>query len=216
RSSLTFLSFLSSDGDRDHRWGQRDGLTQTAAQAKMFKKFVPAEHIHSHSQVRSSQQRAIRSKILEQYPDVEPYMEQLLPKKAPMIVAKCLDHVQVVLHEGEPLFFNHRDGPFMPTLKVLHKVPHIMKTVRADKGAIPFVMSGANVMCPGLTSKGGDIPEELDAGTPVAIMAEGKELAMAIGVLTMSTKDIREKNKGIGIEMMHYIGDDLWTCPRIE
>ncbi|GLE07100.1 hypothetical protein PINS_up016969 [Pythium insidiosum] len=125
--------------------------------------------------VKSSQQRQIRAKILEQYPDVEPYMELLLPKKAPMVVAKCLDHVQIVLHEGEPLFFCQRDGPFMPTLRVLHKVPHIMKWVRADKGAIPFVLSGANVMCPGLTSKGGEIPEDLPAGTPVAIMAEGKQ-----------------------------------------
>jgi PUA domain protein len=88
------------------------------------------------------------------------------------------------------MFFNQRDGPFMPTLKLLHRgmhhaslarvgfrasvlttapaaVPHIMKQVRADKGAIPFVLSGANVMCPGLTSKGGDMPEELAAGTPV-------------------------------------------------
>lgn len=65
-----------------------------------------------------------------------------------------------------------------------------MKQVRADKGAIPFVLSGANVMCPGLTSAGGEMLEELDAGTPVAIMAEGKEHAMAIGVLTLSTEEM--------------------------
>lgn len=134
-------------------------------------------------------------------------------------LAHSQNHVQIVLHEsGEPLFYNQRDGPFMPTLKLLHKstsahahtlflyssthphsvvstascalVPHIMKHVRADKGAIPFVLSGANVMCPGLTSAGGDMPEDLPAGTPVAIMAEGKEHAMAIGILTLSTDDM--------------------------
>ncbi|RLN92458.1 hypothetical protein BBJ28_00002897 [Nothophytophthora sp. Chile5] len=77
------------------------------------------------------------------------------------------NHIQLVLHDGEPVFFNQRDGPFMPTLKLLHKVPHVMKHVRADKGAIPFVLSGANVMCPGLTSAGGDMPESLAVGTPV-------------------------------------------------
>ncbi|TMW55520.1 hypothetical protein Poli38472_010402 [Pythium oligandrum] len=182
----------------------------------MFKKFTVEEHVSGHSKVKSSQQRTIRAKIQEQYPELEPYMEMLLPKKAPMVVAKCHNHLQLVIHDGEPLFFNQRDGPFMPTLRVLHKVPHIMKYVRADKGAIPFVLSGANVMCPGLTSKGGEIPEELPAGTPVAIMAEGKELAMAIGVLTLSTEEIRTQNKGIGIELMHYLGDDLWTCQKIE
>lgn len=75
-------------------------------------------------------------------------------------------------------------------LAIKRAVPHIMKQVRADKGAIPFVLSGANVMCPGLTSAGGEMSEELDAGTPVAIMAEGKEHAMAIGVLTLSTEEM--------------------------
>ncbi|GAB9473201.1 Fumarylacetoacetate hydrolase domain-containing protein 2 [Globisporangium polare] len=182
----------------------------------MFKKFTVEENVSTSSKVKSSQQRTIRSKILEQYPDIEPYLEALLPKKAPMVVAKCQNHVQIVLHEGEPVFYNQRDGPFMPTLKLLHKIPHIMKQVRADKGAIPFVLSGANVMCPGLTSAGGEMSEELEAGTPVAIMAEGKEHAMAIGVLTLSTEEIRKQNKGIGIEMVHFLGDDLWTCARID
>ncbi|CEG50479.1 hypothetical protein PPTG_00042 [Plasmopara halstedii] len=182
----------------------------------MFKRFSVSEHVSTSSKVKSSQQRSIRSKILEQYPDLVPYAELLMPKKSPMVVAKCHNHIQIVLLEGEPIFFNQRDGPFMPTLRLLHKVPHVMKQVRADKGAILFVLSGANVMCPGLTSAGGDLPEPLDAGTPVAIMAEGKELAMAIGILTMSTDDIRNKNKGIAIEMVHFLGDELWTCQHID
>ncbi|TYZ68300.1 hypothetical protein PybrP1_012851 [[Pythium] brassicae (nom. inval.)] len=183
----------------------------------MFKKFSVEENVSTSSKVKSSQQRTIRAKVLEQYPAIEPYLEELLPKKAPMVVAKCQNYVQIVLSEsGEPLFYNQRDGPFMPTLKLLHKIPHVMKQVRADKGAIPFVLSGANVMCPGLTSAGGELPEDLDAGTPVAIMAEGKEHAMAIGVLTLSTGDIRKVNKGVGIEMVHFLGDDLWTLARID
>ncbi|TDH67691.1 hypothetical protein CCR75_006886 [Bremia lactucae] len=182
----------------------------------MFKRFTVEEHVSTSSKVKSSQQRSIRAKIVEQYPELEPYAEMLMPKKAPMVVAKCQNHIQIVLHEGEPVFFNQRDGPFMPTLRLLHKVPHVMKQVRADKGAIPFVLSGANVMCPGLTSAGGEMPESLEAGTPVAIMAEDKEHAMAIGILTLSTDDIRNVNKGVAIEMVHFLGDDLWTCEHID
>nr|CCA18681.1 conserved hypothetical protein [Albugo laibachii Nc14] len=183
----------------------------------MFKRFSVDENIASHSQIKSSQQRAIRSSILEQYPEIEPYMEQLLPKKAPIILAKCQNHLQLVLHDGVPLFFNYRDGPFMPTLKVLHQLPNVMQMVRADKGAIPFVLSGANVMCPGLTSQGATLPEcDVPAGTPVAIMAEGKEMAMAIGILTLSTREIKDRNKGVGIDLMHFVGDELWTCNPIR
>jgi PUA domain protein len=39
----------------------------------------------------------------------------------------------------------------------------------------------------------------VDAETPVAIYAEGKEHAMAIGYTKMSTADMRNINKGIGV-----------------
>lgn len=43
----------------------------------------------------------------------------------------------------------------------------MMPTMRVDKGAISFVMNGANIMCQGFTSKGGRIETPLDAGAPV-------------------------------------------------
>lgn len=54
----------------------------------MFKKFSTEENVSTSSKVKSSQQRMIRAKVLEQYPAIEPYLEELLPKKAPMVVAK--------------------------------------------------------------------------------------------------------------------------------
>lgn len=45
-------------------------------------------------------------------------------------------------------------------------------------------------MCPGLTSKGARMDVDLPAETMVAIMAEGKENALAIGWLKMSTEDM--------------------------
>lgn len=63
-------------------------------------------------------------------------------------------------------------GPFYPTLKLLHKYPTMMNKIQVDKGAIRFILGGANIMCPGITSKGGFIFEPLDSEQPVAIYAE--------------------------------------------
>ena len=60
-----------------------------------------------------------------------------------------------------------RDGPYIPTLRLLHQYPNIMKKLQVDRGAIKFVLAGANIMCPGLTSPGGALDEEVDAETPV-------------------------------------------------
>ena len=51
---------------------------------------------------------------------------------------------------------------------------------------------------------------ELEKGEPVVICAEGKEEACAIGLLSMSTKEVKEKGKGPVVEEGHYLGDGLW------
>lgn len=87
-----------------------------------------------------------------------------------------------------------------------------MPAVTVDRGAIKFILGGANIMCPGLTSKGAKLPDApgLPEGTIVAVYAEGKEHALAIGKLTMSTEDIKKVNKGIGVDLVAYLGDGLW------
>lgn len=52
------------------------------------------------------------------------------------------------------------------TLAVL-QYPDMMPKLRADVGAIKFVLSGANIMCPGLTSPGATIHDEVKEDTPV-------------------------------------------------
>lgn len=66
----------------------------------------------------------------------------------------------------------------------------MLPKLQVDRGAIKFVLSGANIMCPGLTSKGARMDTDLPVGSVVAIMAEGKENALAIGYLKMSTQDM--------------------------
>lgn len=90
-----------------------------------------------------------------------------------------------------------------------------------DRGAIKFLLSGANIMAPGLTSAGGHLPDAaqgetpLSSGTPVAIRSQGKEHEVAIGVLLMDTDAIRAQGKGIAVDNVHFLGDDLWAvCSR--
>ena len=70
-------------------------------------------------------------------------------------------------------------------------------------------------MAPGLTSPGGEM-DDVPADSVIAIMAEGKEHALAIGVTTMSTEQIRTDNKGIAVENTHYLKDGLWSLRSVE
>lgn len=125
------------------------------------------------------------------------------------------EHVQILILDHTPLFFSTRDGGWFPTLRILHQYPDMMPKLRTDKGAIKFVLSGANIMCPGLTSPGATIHDEVDEGSAVAIFAEDKEHPMAIGYTTMSTEEMKNVNKGIGVENLHYLNDGLWKTVKL-
>ena len=63
---------------------------------------------------------------------------------------------------------------------------------------------------PGLTSRGGYLEPSLAPDRAVAIFAQGKTLPCAVGFLKMSTDEIKQVNKGIGVDNVHYLGDELW------
>ncbi|GMI58268.1 hypothetical protein TeGR_g1349 [Tetraparma gracilis] len=181
----------------------------------MFKKFTPADCSKS-TPVKSSQQRFIKSKISEQHPAIAPYVDDLFPKKPPLMQFKAGQHLTLYCRGLTPLFFEHRDGPVLPALRLVHEYPGMWTTYTVDRGAIPFILGGADIMCPGLTNPGGAMPADLEEGAGVVINAEGKEHAIAVGVMKMSTEDIREKNKGHGVEVCHFIGDGLFASKEIE
>ena len=65
-------------------------------------------------------------------------------------------------------------------------------------------------MAPGLLSEGGEMKKDLNVGTVMAIMCEGKQHAIGIGILTMSSEEIFETKKGQAIEVICSLGDSLW------
>ncbi|QLQ81613.1 hypothetical protein HG537_0F03740 [Torulaspora globosa] len=177
----------------------------------MFRKFTK-DDIHSRSKVKSSIQRTLKAKLVSQYPKLEDVIDELIPKKSQIELIKCEDKIQLYAVDGEVLFFQKFDE-LIPTLRLVHKFPEAYPTVQVDRGAIKFVLSGANIMCPGLTSPGASLPPApgYEEDTIVVVKAENKDSALAIGKLLMSTEDIKSVNKGHGVEMIHHLGDPLWT-----
>ncbi|KAJ8298414.1 hypothetical protein KUTeg_024945 [Tegillarca granosa] len=136
---------------------------------------------------KSSVQKGIRASILENYPYIENYLDQIIPKKGDLKIVKCHEHIEILANaSGEPILLFYL-----------------------------FVLSGANIMCPGLTSPGAKMTK-VDADKVVCIMAEGKQNALAIGYTKMSTEEILSKNKGIGVDNIHYLNDGLWNMKSVK
>jgi malignant T-cell-amplified sequence len=214
-------------------------LEQTLAPEPLLLTTYPSPSLQPgpKSKLKSSIQRSLRQSLLTTYPLLTPHIEEVLPKKASLEQAKLPERASVYFLDGQPLFFQYDNGaPLLPHLKLVHRFPGAFPTITIDRGAIRFVLSGATLMAPGLTSKGGRLPvpkerpgepiaegspnegpdeeghwsRELKKGEPVVVLAEGKEEACLVGILNMGTDEIKAKEKGPAIEDGHYLGDGLW------
>ncbi|CAH7685183.1 hypothetical protein BY996DRAFT_4557094, partial [Phakopsora pachyrhizi] len=80
---------------------------------------------------------------------------------------------------------------------------------------IKFVLFGSKIICPSLNPPYASLPDQLAANTPVLVLAEGKQHACAIGFTQMSSNNIYKINKGICVDNIHYLGDNLWEIESI-
>lgn len=178
----------------------------------MFKKFED-DDISGVVQLKSSVQKNIRNKLVEQFPNLSKYVDVILPKKEQIKLVKCSDHIEIIVNpSGSHLFYRQREGPYFPSLRLVHQYPDIATHLQVDRGAIKFVLSGANIMCPGLTSPGGRVPDDVASEQAVIIMAEDKQHALAIGLTKLSGQEIKTVNKGVAVETVHYLNDGLWRA----
>ena len=171
------------------------------------------------------------------YPLLTPHIDEILPKKASLASMKLTDRNTLYVLDSTPLFYQQDiSSTIIPHLRLVHRFPDAFPSIRIDRGAIRFVLSGATLMAPGLTSPGGRLPadgvperleegkemeqkleedgrwsRELEKGEPVVVMAEGKVEACAVGTLVAGTKEVKAKGKGPVIEDAHFLGDGLWN-----
>lgn len=124
------------------------------------------------------------------------------------------DRILLLSVNDDVLFFNSFDGPWWPTLRLLHRYPTALPQQQVDKGAIKHLLSGADVMAPGLTSPGARL-QPLPKGARVAVMCEGMEHAIGVGTMLMSSDEIAATGHGVAIEMHHILNDGLWAFPKL-
>ncbi|KAJ5079253.1 mct-1 protein [Anaeramoeba ignava] len=177
----------------------------------MFRKDL-SEEISGQNLAKTSVKKKMKQQLLNQYPSLETFIQDLFQKKNSIVVIKCSNKIQLFAFNNTVLFFSIRDGPFFPTLKLLHSYPDILPPIQVDEGAIRHIIGGADVMIPGLISKGGKLPEEnIPKGSMIAIMAEDKKHALGIGVLEVETSQIPVVKKGVAAQTIHHLTDGLWN-----
>ncbi len=115
------------------------------------------------------------------------------------------DEVTLILLEGKPVLFEY-EGKWLPSLHVLQE-KQLLKKITVDMGAIKFVSSGADIMRPGITK----IDDGLKAGDAAVVVDETHGKALAVGIVLLSSEELRAADKGKVVKNIHYVGDIIWN-----
>jgi PUA domain protein len=79
-----------------------------------------------------------------------------------------------------------------------------------DKGAIKFMLNGADVMRPGIRK----FDDWGPVGRMVVVKEETKGRAIAVGPSTVTSAEAQGMSKGGCIRNLHHVGDRYWNLHK--
>ena len=109
-----------------------------------------------------------------------------------------------IIYNGENKFLININGSFYPHLKSIDENKY--KSVYVDKGAIPFVIKGADLMRPGIQK----IDDNIQKEEVIQIKDENHNKTIAIGISMFSSEEMQNQEKGKSVKVIHYVGDKYY------
>ncbi len=102
------------------------------------------------------------------------------------------------------------EGRVMPTVRGLLAFPATSRFVTVDKGAIDFLLRGADVMAAGIV--GAD--PAIAVGDAVWVREEAHLRPLAVGVALMTGLEMAAAERGRAVRSVHHLRDKLWDLTQ--
>ena len=106
-----------------------------------------------------------------------------------------------MLYKNEAKFLIIKDNEFLPHLKSINEKEY--KSIYVDKGAIPFVIKGADIMRPGIRK----IDENIEKSEIILVKDDMHNKTLAIGFAEYNSEEMQKQEKGKSVIIYHYVGD---------
>ena len=106
-----------------------------------------------------------------------------------------------MLYKNGVKFLIIKENKFLPHLKSINEKEY--KSIYVDKGAIHFVIKGADIMRPGIRK----IEENIIKSEIILVKDETHNKTLAIGFAEYNSEDMQKQEKGKSVIIYHYVGD---------
>lgn len=115
------------------------------------------------------------------------------------------NHNCVISKNGEP-YLIFIENQYLPHLRSIDESPNSIPSVYIDKGAIPFLLKGADMMLPGIQK----IEGAFDKNDIVIIRDENHAKPLGIGFALMNRDEMKTKSSGKAVSPYHYVNDNFY------
>jgi PUA domain protein len=107
---------------------------------------------------------------------------------------------------NDQIMFFYLDGKIVPSLKLLLDGKGFLKRVSIDMGAVKFIVSGADVMRPGIV----EIDDSISKDEIIVIVDVNNKKPLALGKALLNGAEMKSISSGKAIKNLHYVGDEIW------
>ena len=137
--------------------------------------------------------------------DIKQFLEEH-PKASAFLTKKSnvAQEDNLLVIDGINAYFLHADV-WVPTLHLLVKYPDTLPKLTVDKGAIKFVVNGADIMRPGITAC-----EACSKDDYVVIVDENFSKPIAVGQVMLASDELLATTNGKVVKNVHRVGDAIW------
>jgi len=117
---------------------------------------------------------------------------------------EIIEHKNILWKNKEP-FLIIKEKKYFPHLKNINE--NNFKAVFVDRGAIPFVLKGADLMRAGIQI----IDSGISKGDIILVKDEEHKKTIAVGVSLFSSEDMKKQEKGKSVKPIHLVGDEFYN-----
>eukprot|EP00079_Xenopus_tropicalis_P022271 XP_012814109.1 PREDICTED: eukaryotic translation initiation factor 2D isoform X3 [Xenopus tropicalis] len=177
--------------------------------------FAKNFRVKSNTAIKGSDRRKLRADISSAFPFLTTEnLSELMPSKEELSIVKVFAHkgdaVTLYVHNRNPVMFELEKNLY-PTVYALWKYPDLLPAFTTWPPVLEKMAGGADLMLPGVVVPSFGLPE-IQQGSLCAITLVGNRAPVAVGVATMSSKEMLASGmKGKGFNILHTFGDQLWA-----
>ena len=176
-----------------------------------FQMDVAARKVKKRKPVRIKVVRKLIERIQDDF-DIEDNLDGVFLEIAEFGELELLlaDKSPIVMTLKRPEDLGIEDEITFPTLRGILRWDLEKRWCAVDRGAIPFLMNGADCMVAGIQI----VDPMIERGDLVWVRDEEHGKPIAIGWALMDADTMDKSTKGKSIRTIHWIGDDLWSIDK--